>query len=174
MVRAALGRVTGQLSRGPVAGFRQLPSISVLLASSLALLPIVSAHGWWPDFGLVVLLAWRMLRGDPWPAWVAAPLGLWNDLVTASPVGLSVALWPAFMLAMDVVDRRTMWRDYWIEWGIATVLIALAELAQWRVAALAGAPVQLALAWPALMVTALCYPFAGYIVARLDRWRLAQ
>ena len=28
------------------------------------------------------------------------------------------------MLALDLIDRRTMWRDYWIEWMVAGVLIA--------------------------------------------------
>ena len=36
------------------------------------------------------------------------------------------------MLALDLVDRRTMWRDYWIEWMVATVLIALDEWLQWQ------------------------------------------
>ena len=42
------------------------------------------------------------------------------------------------MIAMDILDRRTMWRDYWIEWAIAALFIALAELAQWRIAGLLG------------------------------------
>ena len=38
------------------------------------------------------------------------------------------------MLALDLIDRRTMWRDYWIEWVLAAVLIAIDEWLQWRVA----------------------------------------
>jgi cell shape-determining protein MreD len=33
---------------------------------------------------LLLLLAWRLLRGDVIAAWWAAPLGLWNDLVLGS------------------------------------------------------------------------------------------
>ena len=29
------------------------------------------------------------------------------------------------MLVLDLIDRRTMWRDYWIEWMVAVVLIAI-------------------------------------------------
>ncbi|QNN65740.1 rod shape-determining protein MreD [Sphingomonas rhizophila] len=162
------------LSKGPRASHELYPAISVVLASSLAVLPIISQNGWWPNFGLVMLLSWRLLRADAWAAWVAAPLGLWNDLVTGSPVGLSVALWTAMMLAMDVVDRRTMWRDYWIEWALAAAFIAVAEIAQWRAAAIAGAPVRFATIWPAVLVSALLFPIAAYLVARLDRWRLGQ
>ncbi len=42
------------------------------------------------------------------------------------------------MLALDLIDRRTMWRDYWIEWMVATVLIAIDEWLHWRVAVLSG------------------------------------
>ncbi len=174
MARSALSMGHRPLSRGPRAGHVVVPALSVALASTLAVLPIVSVHGWWPNAGLLMLLAWRMLRADVWTAWVAAPLGLWNDLVTGSPLGLSVALWTTFMLAMDVIDRRTMWRDYWVEWALATLLIALAELAQWRVAALASAPVRLASEWPSVLIAVLCFPVAAYLVRWIDRWRMGQ
>jgi rod shape-determining protein MreD len=141
----------------------------------ISLLPIVSSTGWWPDWGLLMLIAWRLLRADAWPAWWAAPLGLANDLILGNPIGLSVALWAAIMIAMDILDRRTMWRDYWIEWAIAVLFIALAELAQWRIAALLGAPVPLSMsAGPASLVSVLCFPVAAFIAAKLDRWRLGR
>lgn len=174
MVRSALSARPGSLLRGPKAGHQAIPALTVIIASALALVPIVSLRGWWPDAGLLMLLAWRLLRADVWPAWVGAPLGLANDLITGNPLGLSVALWTAFMLAMDVIDRRTMWRDYWLEWAIAATFIALSELAQWRVASLGGAPVRIAAAWPSIMLAILCYPIAVFLVSRLDRWRLGQ
>jgi len=122
-----------------------------------------------------MLIAWRLLRADAWPAWWAAPLGFANDLILGNPIGLSVALWAAIMIAMDILDRRTMWRDYWIEWAIAVLFIALAELAQWRIAALLGAPVPLSMsAGPASLVSVLCFPVAAFIAAKLDRWRLGR
>ena len=75
---------------------------------------------------------------------------------------------------MDVNDRRTMWRDYWIEWALAALFIAIAEIAQWRVAAAAGAAVRLATVMPAILVSILTFPIAGLVVSRLDRWRLGQ
>jgi rod shape-determining protein MreD len=149
--------------------------MSVVLGSLFSLLPIVSATGWWPNAGLLMLLAWRLLRADAWPAWWAAPLGFANDLITGSPIGLSISLWSAIMIAMDILDRRTMWRDYWIEWAIAALFIGLAELAQWRVAAILGASVPLNMSTgPAILVSVLCFPVAAFMAARLDRWRLGR
>jgi hypothetical protein len=55
------------------------------------------------------------------------------------------------------------------------LFIALAELAQWRIAALLGAPVPLSMsAGPASLVSVLCFPVAAFIAAKLDRWRLGR
>ena len=173
MVRSALGSRGPALGRGPRKGALYIPAMSVLAASMLSLLPIVSRTGWWPDWGLLMLLAWRLSRADAWPPWWAAALGFANDLVTGMPIGLSTALWAAIMIAMDVLDRRTMWRDYWVEWAIACFFIAMVELAEWRVAGLMGAPVPFATSVaPSLLISALCFPAAAFLTARIDRWRL--
>ncbi len=174
MVRSALATGGTRLTRGPHPASLAIPAASVVLASLLAVLPIVSAHGWWPDAGLLMLIAWRLLRSDVWPAWLAAPLGLAHDLLTGTPLGLSVALWPLIMLAMDVIDRRTMWRDYWIEWLLAALFIAIAEAAQWQVAAWDGAAVPFATVAPAILVAIFCFPIAAWLVMRIERWRMGR
>lgn len=176
MVRSALSPKGGaRLNQGPRAGADYFPAATVIAGSLLSLLPIISQTGWWPDFGLLMLLGWRLLRADAWPAWWAAPLGFINDLIVGNPIGLSVALWAAMMIAMDILDRRTMWRDYWIEWAIAAVLIALSESAHWRIAALTGAPLPFNLsAAPAILIGVLVFPVAAFIASRVDRWRLGR
>ena len=87
---------------GPDALRAFVPAATVVASSLLAALPIVSTGGWFPDFGYLALISWRLLRADPWPAWWAAPLGLVNDLFTGYPLGFSIALWSATMLALDL------------------------------------------------------------------------
>ncbi|QNN66459.1 hypothetical protein H9L13_06905 [Sphingomonas lutea] len=72
MVRAALAS-RRRIGDGPAPFAAYIPAISVVAASFLAAMPIVSMSGWFPDFAFLVLLAWRLLRSDPWPAWWAAP-----------------------------------------------------------------------------------------------------
>ena len=100
MVRAALASKR-KIGSGPMAGAQFVPAVTVAVSSLLAALPIVSTSGWYPDFAFLVLIAWRLLRADAIPAWWAAPLGLFNDLVTGNPIGLSVTVWTAAMLALD-------------------------------------------------------------------------
>jgi len=90
MVRAALGPPRGQIGRGPSPFASYLPAGTVVAASLLAALPIVSGSGWFPDFGYLVFISWRLLRADPWPPWWAAPLGFINDLFTDRGVPRSV------------------------------------------------------------------------------------
>lgn len=173
MVRAALssGR---RIGKGPRPGAAVIPAASVIAAALLSALPIVTTSGWYPDFGFLVLIAWRLLRSDPWPAWWAAPLGLANDLITGAPIGLSVALWTATMLLLDLVDRRTMWRDYWIEWALAALLLLLDESFEYWVAGLAGPVPPFAHILPPLLISFFAFPIAAWLVGRLDRWRLGR
>lgn len=173
MVRAALSPPK-RFRPGAKPYARFIPAATVVAASLLAALPIVSTSGWYPDFGYVALLAWRLLRSDPWPAWWAAPMGLINDLFTGYPVGFSVALWAATMLALDLIDRRTMWRDYWIEWVLAAVLIAIDQLLQWRVAAIVGAAPALSHIIAPTIISIFVFPLAAWIVSRVDAWRLGR
>jgi len=173
MVRAALAHKRN-IGQGPVSGAEYWPAISVMLASLLVVLPIVSMNGWFPNFGFLVLIAWRLLRGDAFPTWWAAPLGLFNDLVTGNPIGLGVAVWTAAMLVLDIADRRTQWRGYWLEWIIAALLLLGQEAAEWRVAQIVGASVPFLSIMPPLLISILAFPVAAWLVARIDRWRLGR
>jgi rod shape-determining protein MreD len=173
MVRAALssGRRIGQ---GPRTGASIIPAASVVAASLLSALPIVSTSGWYPDFAFLALIAWRLLRSDPWPPWWAAPLGLANDLITGAPIGLSVALWSATMVLLDLIDRRTMWRDYWIEWALAALLLLMNEAAEWWVTGVMGPAPPFASILTPLVIAVFAFPIAAWLVGRIDRWRLGR
>ena len=173
MVRAALAQ-NRNIGQGPVPGAAYIPAISVIVASLLSALPIVSMSGWYPDFGFLVLIAWRLLRADAWPAWWAAPLGFVNDVLTGNPIGLAISIWTATMLVLDLADRRTMWRGYWLEWSLAAVLLLTNESAEWRIAQIMGASLPYRTVLPPLLIAILAFPIAAWIVSRIDRWRLGR
>jgi len=173
MVRAAL-TPTRRIGQAPSRYATLVPAITVVAAALLAALPIISMTGWYPDFGYLVFIGWRLLRADPWPAWWAAPLGFVNDLFTGYPLGFSVALWSATMLALDLIDRRTMWRDYRTEWVLAAVLIAIDQWLQWRVAKFADAAPPIAQMAPPVVISICVLPLFAWIVSRIDAWRLGR
>lgn len=171
MVRAGLGR---RATRKPLPRrlAQLLPAASVIAGSAVTLLPVVSQTGWMPEFGLLMLLAWRLLRSDPWPLAAAAPLGLANDLLSGGPLGLSMVLWTAAMLVLDLAERRTMWRDYWIEWLLGALLIVSSETARWWIAGVSGAALPFATILPRLAISVLLFPLAARLAVLLDKRRL--
>ena len=173
MVRAAL-TPTRRIGKAPWRYARYVPAATVIAASLLASLPIISMSGWYPDFGYLVFVGWRLLRADPWPAWWAAPLGFVNDLFTGYPLGFSIALWSATMLVLDLIDRRTMWRDYRTEWVLAGVLIAIDEWLQWRIADLVGGAPPFSQMAPPVIISVCVFPVFAWMVSRIDAWRLGR
>jgi rod shape-determining protein MreD len=173
MVRAALSSPR-RIGKGPSPFAAFVPALTVVLASLLAAMPIVTTSGWWPDFGFLIFLSWRLLRSDPWPAWWAAALGFVNDLFSGLPIGFSIALWSATMLALDLIDRRTMWRDSWIEWVLAAVFLAIEKWLQWRLAGVVGAEVPLTMILPPLAISICIFPLCAWLVSRIDARRLGR
>lgn len=175
MVRAALSPPNQtRIGRGPPAYARFVPALSVAAMSLLSALPIVSMTGWFPDFAFLMLIGWRLLRADPFPAWWAAPLGLVNDLFTGFPVGFSIALWSLSMFLLELADRRTQFRDYWVEWILAAVLIVLHQLFLYKVAEWSGARVPLVHMVPGTVISILVFPFFAFVAGRLDHWRVGR
>jgi rod shape-determining protein MreD len=147
-----------------------LPIASTLLGSCVNLLPFISTAPVLPSFGLLMALAWRLLRPELWAAWVALPLGLADDLITGSPPGTAMTLWTIVFLGIDRVDSRPMWRDYWLDWWIASLAILFCAAGQWAFNG-GGAP------WPMIpptILAILCFPPVARLCAALDRWRLAK
>ncbi|MFS0735470.1 rod shape-determining protein MreD [Sphingomonas sp. 1P06PA] len=150
---------------------RVVPIASTLAGSALGALPVIASAPALPPFGLLMMLAWRLLRPELWPAWAGLPLGLADDLLTGQPLGSGMALWTAVFLAVDRIDNRLPWRDYWLDWSIAAVALMVVMTGQLFAAGLALDMVPTML--PLIAMTILCFPFAARFAASLDRWRLA-
>lgn len=153
---------------------RFTPAASIALASLAAALPVVAQSPLVPEISLLVVIAWRLLRPEIWPAWTALALGLFNDLVAGHPLGQSMAAWTIIFLACDYVDSRLGFRDYWMDWIIAAAAISFYTGAGWYVGRLMGARIPFTIMLPQLAVSILVYPFAARVVLALDRWRLAR
>lgn len=149
-----------------------VPVGSTLAGSAVGLLPLVTTAPVLPPLGLVMALAWRLLRPEMWPAWVALPLGLADDLVTGAPLGSAAALWTLAFLLIDIADTRPMWRDHWLHWVIAAACIFGVGIGQWALARFVAGGGALGPVLPQLLLGAILFPAAARLCARLDRWRL--
>jgi rod shape-determining protein MreD len=152
---------------------RFIPLASTVVAILLALLPLVASAPLLPDFGFLVLITWRLLRPEIWTARSALALGLLSDLVAGHPLGQAMLLWTAAFLVFDLIDSRLGFRDYWMDWLIASGALILHTVGAWYIGLLMGSDVRFTVMIPQIGLSVLAYPLAARLVLALDRWRLA-
>jgi rod shape-determining protein MreD len=153
---------------------RYVPIISTIAACLLALLPIIVSSPVIPDFAFLVLLAWRLLRPEMWSALTALPLGLFNDLVAGHPLGQSMVLWTLAFLIFDVVESRTVYRDYWMDWIFASLMILGYTFGDWYIGRMMGSQMPFSILLPQIVASVLAYPVVARFILALDRWRLTR
>lgn len=151
-----------------------VPIGSTLAGSAMALLPVVATDSLTPPFGLLMLLAWRLLRSGLWHPWIGLPLGLADDLLSGNPIGSAMALWTATLLVFDLVDRAVAWRDHWVDWVIAANALMACTMLGWMFAGFTGGHGSIFGVARQAGLAILCYPAAVRLVAFLDRWRLRR
>lgn len=151
-----------------------VPVASTIAGSAIGLLPVIASAPMLPSFGLLMALAWRILRPEMWPAWVALPLGMVDDLINGAPLGTAGTLWTIAFLGLDFADGRPMWRDYWLDWGLASLAILFCGLGDWAISGFVGGAARFATWMPLAGVSVILFPAAVWLTARLDRWRLRR
>ena len=161
----------GQPSR---ARLQAIPIVSTMIGSGVTLLPFIATAPVLPSFGLLMALAWRLLRPEMWGAWIALPLGLADDLITGTAPGTAMTLWTITFLGIDLIDARPMWRDHWMDWWIACLAILFCGFGQWAIGYFISGGGALWTMIPPTILAILCFPPIARLCAFLDRWRLAK
>jgi len=171
MARGYEPRLNRVASRWALIG---VPAISVMLGSMTVLIPQVSVFPLLPPFGLLILLAWRMIVRDLWPVWAALPLGFFDDIFSGQPLGSAMLLWTLVFLVLDIFDRWMMWRDFRQDWAIAGTLVAVVQLVGLAIANGSGGGTSAVVLLPQIIVSILILPLMVRLCARLDvlRWTL--
>ena len=145
-----------------------LAPLSVALGSMVTLLPFVATVPFLPPFGLMMLLGWRLVRSDSMKVWMPVPLGFLDDVLSGQPLGSAMLLWSLCAIAIDVLDTRLVWRDFWQDWLLASGAIAFCLIAGRLVAAPFYAHVDTALLFQ-IVIAAARFPVIARFCARLDR-----
>lgn len=149
------------------------PILCVLIASALPpMLPFLVQSPTLPPLGLMFLLAWRLLHHHLWPLWIGAPLGLFDDIMSGNAIGTAVFLWSIIMIAIEMIETRILWRDYWHDWLIAILACLFFLAGSIMLSWISGAQAPLHLILPQTLWSALLYPLIVRIIAGIDRWRM--
>lgn len=142
--------------------------VTVMIGSMVTLLPFVATFPFLPPVGLLMLLGWRLQRAESIKVWVPALLGLFDDMVSGQPIGNSMLFWTLCFLAIDVLDTRLVWRDFWQDWLIAAGLMGFCLIAGRLVAVPFSAHVDTALLLQ-IVVCAALFPVVASFCGWLDR-----
>lgn len=151
-----------------------IPFLTIVLGSLTPMWPVIAPAPLLPPFGLLFLIAWRLLRPNLLPLWAGFPFGLIDDLFSGQPFGSGILLFSLILIGLDLFELRFPWRNFWQNWLTTAVIIA----AYLTLAALfSGADftmMKLGLIVPQLLLSIVLFPIIASLVAMLDRVRLMR
>jgi rod shape-determining protein MreD len=151
-----------------------VPILSTLAGSAMALVPVIATEPIVPPFGLMILLAWRLLRPEIWPVWAALPLGLADDLISGHYLGTAMILWTVAFLMLEWVDQLLLWREGWIDWAIASVALPVLGVGAWALSQPGDSHTSVLTILPQTIGAILLFPLILRLIALLDSWRLKR
>ncbi|PHR16961.1 MAG: rod shape-determining protein MreD [Sphingopyxis sp.] len=163
-----MGREPSQLR------IKVIPPLTVMVGSMITALPIITDYPILPPMGLLVLLAWRLIRPGYWPAWAAFPLGLIDDIFSGQPFGSAAFLWSVVFLVLETLDRKAVRRDYWQDWLLASTAIIFVLIGGMLIIDFKSNLLQLELLLPQIVLSILLYPFVARLIGGIDHWRVAS
>lgn len=151
-----------------------VPWLTIMLGSLTPMLPIIAPAPIVPPLGYLLLLAWRMTRPGLLPMWAGLPLGFFNDLYSGQPLGSSILLFSATMIALELLELRFPWRSFFQDWLTAAVFIPIYIAFG---ALFSGADFgleRMTLLIPQTLLSVIAFPIVVKIVSLFDRMRLTR
>lgn len=151
-----------------------IPWLTIVLGSLAPILPIIAPAPILPPLGLLFLIAWRLLRPGLLPLWAGFPFGLFDDLFSGQPFGSGILLFSLVLIALDLLELRFPWRNFWQNWLTTAVFLAAYLSAAALVSGAQITFVQLGVILPQLLLSIVAFPIIASLVALLDRVRLLR
>ena len=170
MAKAYRSRINRQPSQ-----FRMkiVPVVTVIMGSMIAAMPIITDYPILPPLGLLIILAWRLIRPGFWPVWAGFPLGFIDDMFSGQPIGSAAFLWSLMFLALEALDRKGVGRDYWQDWLIASLAMVFVLVSGMLLIDVQTNLLRLDILLPQLLLSILVYPFIARLIGAIDMWRTA-
>jgi len=151
-----------------------LPWLTILIGSLSPWLPVIAPAPVLPPLGLLFMLAWRLLRPGLLPPWAGLPLGLFDDLYSGQPLGSGILLFSLALLAIELIEMRFPWRNFWLDWITASAIIVPYLVIAAVISGTAVTFVQLSVIGPQVLLSIVLFPLTARLVAVLDRLRLMR
>lgn len=151
-----------------------IPWATILLGSLTPMLPIIASGPLVPPLGLIIMVAWRLLRPGLIPLWAGFPFGLFDDLYSGQPFGSGILLFSVSLIALDLLEIRFPWRNFWQNWITAALVFIIYLGLAALVSGAAPTALHFAVIVPQALLSILLFPIIASIAALLDRIRLLR
>jgi rod shape-determining protein MreD len=165
--QSRIGRQPSQLR------IKLIPPLTVVIGSMITALPIITDYPILPPMGLLVILAWRLIRPGYWAVWAGFPLGLIDDIFSGQPLGSAAFLWSLVFILLETLDRKAVRRDYWQDWLIASTAIIFVLIGGMLIVDFRSNVLRFDLLVPQILLSVLLYPFVARLIGAIDNWRVA-
>ena len=121
------------------------------------------------DVGLMTVFYWAIYRPDLFPAIAAFVLGLWQDILVGSPIGLHALI--LLLASWAIVSQRTFFqgKSFAVVWWCFSLVALAASLLSWII--FCGFNFTLMNPAPVLFQAALTvgiFPFMAWLLARVQ------
>lgn len=166
--QSRIGRQPSQLR------IKVIPPLTVVIGSMITALPIITDYPILPPMGLLVVLAWRLIRPGYWAVWAGFPLGLIDDIFSGQPFGSAAFLWSVIFILLEAVERKAVRRDYWQDWLIASTAIIIVLIGGMLIVDFQSNLLRIDLLVPQILLSILLYPFVARLIGAIDNWRVAS
>lgn len=143
------------------------------LLTSLLLVLISALPFHVPDFGRVspnvafmVVFYWSIYRPDRFPAWAAFAVGLWQDVLIGTPLGMNALV--ALLVHWAVSNQRRFFQGksfFVVWWAFALVAVGVALLVWLLMMVLSSTLMSPAPGLVQLVLTIALYPFLTWFLA---------
>jgi rod shape-determining protein MreD len=121
-----------------------------------------------PNFVLMIAFYWSIYRPDLFPAPVAFAIGLIQDAMMGTPVGLNALVLLGVQGVVVTQRRFFQGKSFAVIWWAFAFVAFAAAFAGWVLAIVFGGG--MIVAWPAIFsatLTFALYPIVGWVLARI-------
>jgi rod shape-determining protein MreD len=146
-----------------------VPALSVLVLLWLMTAPLLLPVPVFPQLGLLAIFVWATFQPGLMPPWLAFLLGIVADLMFSQPIGVNATLFAVTAAFVQVFEARYGHHGHGFDWGLASLVVAVASLLGAQLMALAARPVPLApLGWQ-IATSIIVYPMVVWLCAAIQR-----
>lgn len=133
-------------------------------------LPIPYYSGVAPALTLIAVYYWMVFRPDLMPMLGLFALGIVNDALAGSPLGVSSLIYLIGQVAILNQRRFLVGQSFWILWSGFALIAPIAMLFQWiAISILREAPLAPLATVASGVLTILLFPLVAYILVRMQR-----